>query len=71
MIFKWFGTLMFLSAATLLSLNIGVSPYGFILFLLGHVVLSYYFLFKNKDLPMFTQNFFFIGIDTLGIVRWF
>jgi hypothetical protein len=71
MIYKWIGTISFLTAALLLSANISVSPYGFIVFLFGHITLSYYFWFKIKDLPMFTQNFFFIGVDVFGISRWF
>jgi len=71
MIIKWLGTLCFLSAALLLSSNIDISKYGFILFLIGHIVLSYYFWFRSKDYPMFTQNFFFIGVDVFGIYRWF
>ena len=58
-------------AAILLSSNIEISRYGFLLFLFGHIVLSYYFWFRNKDLPLFTQNFFFIGVDAWGIYRWF
>ena len=71
MLIKWLGTLSFLSAALLLSSNIELSKYGFLVFLFGHVLLSYYFWFKNKDYPLFTQNFFFIGIDVFGIYRWF
>ena len=71
MIMKWIGTICFLSAAVLLSANIEISKYGFILFLFGHVVLSYYFAFKYRDLPMFVQNFFFIFVDAFGVYRWF
>jgi len=71
MIIKWIGTICFLSAALLLSSNIEISRWGFILFLFGHITLSYYFWFRNKDLPMFTQNFFFIGVDVFVIYRWF
>jgi hypothetical protein len=71
MIYKWIGTVSFLLAALLLSSNIEESRYGFLVFLSGHIILSYYFWFKNKDLPMFTQNFFFIGVDLWGIYRWF
>jgi len=71
MIYKWIGTVSFLLAALLLSSNIEESRYGFLVFLYGHIVLSFYFWFKNKDLPMFTQNFFFIGVDLWGIYRWF
>jgi|TARA_B110000977_G_scaffold197180_1_gene279098 hypothetical protein len=67
---KWLATAIFLSAGTLLSLNIEISRFGFLLFLTGHVLLSYWF-FKEKDWAMATQNGFFIFIDLLGIFRWF
>lgn len=67
---KWIGTISFLTAALLLSSNIEISRYGFFIFLLGHIVLSYLFL-VNKDKPMFIQNFFFLFIDLWGIYRWF
>jgi|TARA_A200000159_G_scaffold161284_1_gene182902 hypothetical protein len=67
---KWLATALFLSAGTLLSLNIEISRFGFLLFLAGHVLLSWYF-YKEKDWAMTTQNGFFIFIDALGIYRWF
>lgn len=67
---KWLATGLFLSAGTLLSLNIEISRFGFLLFFAGHVLLSWYF-FKEKDWAMTTQNGFFILIDMMGIYRWF
>jgi len=67
---KWFGTVCFLLAASLLSSNIEISRWGFFIFLAGHLALSYLF-WKNSDKPMFVQNFFFIFIDAWGIYRWF
>jgi len=67
---KWLATFLFLSAGTLLSLNIEISRFGFLLFLTGHVLLSYYFV-KHKDWAMATQNGFFLFIDAIGIYRWF
>ena len=67
---KWLATGLFLSAGTLLSLNIEISRFGFLLFFTGHVLLSWYF-FKEKDWAMTTQNGFFILIDMMGIYRWF
>ena len=67
---KWLATALFLSAGTLLSLNIEISRFGFLLFLSGHLILTWYFL-KEKDWAMITQNAFFILIDALGIYRWF
>ena len=67
---KWLATALFLSAGTLLSLNIEISRFGFLLFLSGHILLTWYF-FRYKDWAMITQNAFFILIDLLGIYRWF
>jgi hypothetical protein len=67
---KWVGTVCFILAALLLSSNIEISRYGFFLFLVGHIVLSYIF-FIHKDKPMFVQNFAFLFVDLWGIYRWF
>lgn len=67
---KWIATGLFLSAGTLLSLNFEISRFGFLLFLIGHVLLTLVFM-KQKDWAMVTQNGFFILIDCLGIYRWF
>lgn len=67
---KWFGTLCFILAATLLSLNIDMSKYGFIIFLIGHITFIYVFV-TLRDKPMIFQNSFFILLDALGIYNWF
>jgi len=67
---KWFGTVCFLSAATLLSSNIEFSRWGFLIFLSGHVSLTWLF-WRLNDKPMMVQNGFFIFIDIWGIYRWF
>jgi hypothetical protein len=67
---KWTGTTFFISAGFIMSLNIDISKYGFLLFFAGHIVLSSYFWWK-KDVPMALQNLFFIPIDILGVYRWF
>jgi hypothetical protein len=66
---KWIATAMFLTAGTLLSLNIVISKIGFILFFTGHIILFFLFL-RLKDNPMIVQNGFFIVIDAIGIYRW-
>tara|TARA_Y100000385_G_scaffold261507_1_gene292303 strand:- start:321 stop:542 length:222 start_codon:yes stop_codon:yes gene_type:complete len=66
---KWIATAMFLTAGTLLSLNIAISKIGFILFFTGHIILFFLFL-RLKDNPMIVQNGFFILIDSIGIYRW-
>lgn len=67
---KWLSTILFLSAGTLVSLNIEASRFAFPLFLGGHVLLTYFF-FKLRDWSLITQNGFFIFIDLVGIYRWF
>lgn len=67
---KWFGTFCFIAAATLLSSNIDISKYGFIIFLIGHITFIYVF-HTQKDKAMLFQNSFFILLDLLGIYRWF
>jgi uncharacterized membrane protein YhhN len=67
---KWFGTFCFITAASLLSLNIDISKYGFILFFIGHLTFIYVFL-RIKDKAMLFQNTFFIVLDLLGMYRWF
>ena len=67
---KWISTTLFLMAGLMLSLNLGISKIGFILFFIGHVILVNAF-WKSKDWSMITQNGFFIIIDSIGIYRWF
>ena len=67
---KWVGTFLFLSAAITLSANFEYSRYGFILFAIGHTILSVIF-FTDKDKPMFFQNFVFLFIDAYGIYNYF
>lgn len=67
---KWLATALFLTAGTLLSLNIEISRFGFFFFGVGHVLLTYYFI-KHKDNPMIVQNGFFLIIDGMGVYRWF
>ena len=67
---KWTGTFFFFIAAILLSANFEYSRYGFIVFALGHVILSAIF-YIEKDKPMFTQNFVFLFVDAYGIYNYF
>jgi len=67
---KWIGTGMFLVAAILLSSNIEISKWGFILSLIGHILLALLF-FKKGDKPMYLHNASFILIDFWGMYRWF
>jgi len=66
---KWVATIMFVCAGTLISLNIEISKWAFPLFTLGHIILIPIF-WKQRDMPLVTQNFFFLLIDLLGVYRW-
>lgn len=60
---------MFVMAAVLLSANIEISKYGFILFLFGHIIFSVIFTML-KDWSMASHNIVFLFIDVFGIYRW-
>lgn len=66
---KWFATLMFVFAGTLISFNIPESKYAFPLFATGHLIVLGVFL-RLKDKPMIFQNSFFLCIDIFGIWQW-
>jgi len=66
---KWIASILFLIAAILLSSNNEISKYGMILFLIGHVMLTYVFC-KYNDNPMIFQNSVFIAVDLYGIYNW-
>lgn len=67
--FKWLGTAMFFIAGILLSSNIEISKWGFIIFLTAHVMYVIIFI-KENDPPMVANNVLFAGIDMWGIYRW-
>ena len=66
---KWIASVLFLTAAVLLSSNNEISKYGMILFLIGHIMLTFVFC-KYKDSPMIFQNAVFITVDVYGIYNW-
>ena len=67
---KWIATLLFWFAGTVLALNVDISRWGFVAFLIAHLLLVVVFT-KVKDYPMLLQNAFFIIVDCIGIFRWF
>ena len=68
---KWIATTLFIFSGVVISLNLpDISKWGFVSFLVAHVLLVVVFS-KIKDNPMLTQNLFFIGVDFIGIYRWF
>ena len=67
---KWVATALFLFAGGILALNVEISRWGFVAFLIAHGLLVVVFS-KVKDYAMLLQNGFFIFIDLIGIFRWF
>jgi len=67
---KWIATILFICAGLMLALNIESSRFGFLMFFTGHIILLACFA-RERDWAMVTQNGFFIGIDIIGIYRWF
>lgn len=67
---KWIATALFLFAGGILALNVEISRWGFVAFLIAHALLVVVFS-KVKDYAMLLQNGFFIFIDLIGIFRWF
>lgn len=67
---KWLMTILFLVSALLLSSNIDISKYGYLLFAAAHAIGSFVF-YKYKDHAMFWHNIIFLVIDVWGIYRWF
>ena len=58
------------SASFLMALNIPISGWAFILYLLSNVATIY--ILRNTDMPKVIsyQLYYFIIINIIGIVRW-
>lgn len=64
------GTTTGVVGAVLVALNIEQSRYGFIALLVSALLYSYT-SWRDRDFPMLSLQVTFIGIDLLGIIRWF
>lgn len=67
---KWVMGGLFLGSALILSTNVSYSKYGFITFLIGHLIGIYVFN-ARKDRAMLWHNIVFLFVDLWGIFRWF
>jgi hypothetical protein len=56
--------------AVLVSLNIPQSKYGFVLFLISSVLLGIV-SWQRKMQYLLTMQMVFLGINTVGVARWF
>ena len=68
-VIEWAGALAGISAATLLALNIPISGWAYVFYLLSSILLLTWGLREQAHGVAF-QNFVFIAINLLGIYRW-
>jgi hypothetical protein len=68
-VLKWIGTGSGALGALLIALNIPESGWAFAFFLVSSIA---WFIagLQMRDRALWMLNLVFIGIDTLGIVRW-
>ena len=66
---EWSGSLTGISAAVLLALNIPISAWAYVFYLLSSILLLIWGLREQAHGVAF-QNFVFIAINLLGIYRW-
>jgi nicotinamide riboside transporter PnuC len=69
-ILEMIGAICGVSGAVLVSLNIPQSKYGFVLFLISSVLLGIV-SWQRKMQYLLTMQMVFLGINAVGIFRWF
>jgi nicotinamide riboside transporter PnuC len=69
-ILEMIGAVCGVAGAVLVSLNIPQSKYGFILFLISSVLLGIV-SWQRKMQYLLTMQMVFLGINIVGVVRWF
>jgi len=69
-LFEMIGAICGVAGAVLVSLNIPQSKYGFVLFLVSSILLGVV-SWQRKMRYLLTMQIVFLGINVIGIVRWF
>ena len=69
-IFEMIGAVYGVGGAILVSLNIPQSKYGFVLFLVSSILLGIV-SWQRKMQYLLTMQMVFLGINVVGIARWF
>ena len=69
-ILEMIGAVCGIAGAVLVSLNIPQSKYGFVLFLISSVLLGIV-SWQRKMQYLLTMQMVFLGINAVGIFRWF
>jgi drug/metabolite transporter (DMT)-like permease len=66
---KWIGTAAGVAGAVLIALNLGVTGYGFLLFLVSSLLWSAAG-WMQRDGSLVVLQVAFTAINVMGIVRW-
>ncbi|MCK5813806.1 MAG: hypothetical protein KAH03_06095 [Cocleimonas sp.] len=66
---EWGGAMIAVIAAIMLALNISISPWAFVLYLISSLILALWGWYSGAY-AIAVQNVIFIGINSLGIYRW-
>jgi len=64
------GATLAIVGALLIALNLDISKYAFILFLIGGPLMSYV-LWKNKLWWLLSLQGVYFATNVLGVIRWF
>jgi hypothetical protein len=67
---KWISTGLLVTGATALALQLPYYKFCFPMFICAHIILAYQFGVKHKNLPLFIQNCYFIGLNSIGTYVW-
>ncbi|MBT7556990.1 hypothetical protein HN615_08705 [Candidatus Woesearchaeota archaeon] len=68
--FEMIGAICGVAGAVLVSLNIPQSKYGFVLFIISSILLGIV-SWQRKMQYLLTMQMVFLGINIVGVVRWF
>jgi len=67
---EWISVFLLLIGATLLALNISSTKWAFPILASARLWLTF-LMWRKRDYPMLTMNFFYFIVDIVGIIRWF
>lgn len=66
---EWTGSILAVSAAILLALNIDISPWAYVGYLCSSLLLTVWGI-RQKAYGIAWQNSVFIVINLIGVYRW-
>ena len=65
----WAGTTFGIAGAALLSLNIAISPIGYLLFLVSSILLSLW-AYRDRHTHQLVMQMVFTAINLNGVINW-